>query len=237
MAKASRGSTAPKSVSAETPRKLVPSLDHLVTQWMSQGTSSKGSSANSSQDQSVGSATMPSMRRRHSSVDTSGVGPAVRTGKPDSAYWPGGSRSASSAGVRRRPLNPRETKPFTPLSSHHRLGARERRVAPFHERRRPLEEVLAAPERVLELRLEIELHVEVAVDRLVEGALGAGVGAGWARREAFDEGVRLVHQRLVRVYPVHETPLQCLGRGHPLSQKRHLERACLPDGRRDKGRG
>src|SRR3954451_18795016 len=117
MAKASRGSTAPKSVSAETPRKLVPSLDHLVTQWMSQGTSSKGSSANSSQDHSVGSATMPSMRRRHSPVGTSGVGPAVSTGKPDSAYWPRGSRSASSSGVRRRPLNPRETKPFTPPSS------------------------------------------------------------------------------------------------------------------------
>src|SRR3954454_10927114 len=117
MAKASRGSTASKSVSTETPRKLVPSLDHLVTQWMSQGTSSKGSSANSSQDHSVGSATMPSMRRRHSPVGTSGVGPAVSTGKPDSAYWPGGSRSATSSGVRRRPLNPRETKPFTPPSS------------------------------------------------------------------------------------------------------------------------
>src|SRR3954447_13357557 len=117
MAKAWRGSTASKSVSTETPRKLVPSLDHLVTQWMSQGTSSKGSSANSSQDHSVGSATMPSMRRRHSPVGTSGVGPAVSTGKPDSAYWPGGSRSVSSSGVRRRPLNPRETKPFTPPSS------------------------------------------------------------------------------------------------------------------------
>ena len=78
----------------------MPSFDHFVTQWMSQGTSSNGSSWNSSQVHSACSATMPSMRKPHSpgSVETSGVGPAVSTGNPGSKYWPGGSRSASPPG-------------------------------------------------------------------------------------------------------------------------------------------
>src|SRR4051812_716908 len=59
---------------------------------------------------------MPSIRKLHSSVGTSGVGPAVSTGQPDSAYWPGGSRSASSSGARRRRLKPRETNPFNDRS-------------------------------------------------------------------------------------------------------------------------
>jgi hypothetical protein len=44
-----------------------------------------------------------------------GVGPAVSTGKPDSAYWPGGSRAARSSETRRRPLKPREMNPATAL--------------------------------------------------------------------------------------------------------------------------
>src|SRR5271154_4745946 len=76
---------------------------------MSQGIVSNGSAPNCSQVHSCCSATMPSIRSRQVSVGTSGVGPAVSTGKPDSAYWPGGSRAASSADVRRRPVNPRDT--------------------------------------------------------------------------------------------------------------------------------
>ena len=71
-------------MSSETPRKLVPSFDHEVTQWMSQGTSSNGRAQNSSQLHSLASATMPSIRKLHSAVGTSGVGPAVSTGKPGS---------------------------------------------------------------------------------------------------------------------------------------------------------
>ena len=98
-------------MSSETPRKLVPSLDHLVTQWMSQGTSSNAAAArSSSQLQLLGAPTMPSISKRQSSVLTLGVGPAVRTGKPDSMYWPGGTRSRSSSGMRRRPPKPREMK-------------------------------------------------------------------------------------------------------------------------------
>ena len=55
---------------------------------------------------------MPSTRKVQSAVSTFGVGPAVRTGNPDSTYWPGGSRSASSSGTRRWPPKPREMKPF-----------------------------------------------------------------------------------------------------------------------------
>ena len=47
-------------VQRHTP-KLVPSFDHFVTQWMSQGTSSNGSSPNSVDVQLCGSATIPSI--------------------------------------------------------------------------------------------------------------------------------------------------------------------------------
>src|SRR5215210_8948253 len=80
---------------------------------MSQGTFSSGSFRNSWTFHSRGLATKPSTRSDHSSAPMLGVGPAVRTGKPDSAYWPGGRRSARSAGVRRRPAKPRETKSAT----------------------------------------------------------------------------------------------------------------------------
>ena len=57
-----------------------------MTQWMSQGICSKGSLWNSSQVHSCAWPTMPSILKLHSSVEMSGVGPAVRTGKPVSEY-------------------------------------------------------------------------------------------------------------------------------------------------------
>src|SRR5215218_348608 len=105
---------------------------------------------------------MPSIRSRHSSVETSGVGPAVSTGKPGSLYWPGGSRSAKSSGVRRRPLNPRETNPFTSVSSRTSRYGREPPLraadlgfALHHERGSALEEILASSEGMLELGLQV----------------------------------------------------------------------------------
>ena len=56
---------------------------------------------------------MPSMRKLHSLGSTRGVGPAVRTGKPRSRYWPGGSRSAP--GPCGLPTKPRETNPGSSL--------------------------------------------------------------------------------------------------------------------------
>ena len=42
---------------------------------------------------------MPSIAKLHAvAVSISGVGPAVRTGKPRSRYWPGGIRSATLVG-------------------------------------------------------------------------------------------------------------------------------------------
>src|SRR6202000_2932905 len=95
------------STSTETPRKLVSSFDHFVTQWMSHGTSSAGRRANSSQLHSSSLPTIPSIRKLHSLGSMRGVGPAVRTGKPGSRYWPGGSRSAPAPW--RGPTKPRET--------------------------------------------------------------------------------------------------------------------------------
>ena len=69
-----------------------------------------GSAWTSSQVHSCGVATSPSIFSRQSARSIRGVGPAVRTGNPRSAYWPGGSLVACSAG-RRRPLNPRDTNP------------------------------------------------------------------------------------------------------------------------------
>ena len=76
-------------MSTETPPKLVPSFDHLVTQWMSHGTVSKGSSWNSSQVHWRSVPTMPSIRNSHASVSMCGVGPAVSTGKPRFHVLPG----------------------------------------------------------------------------------------------------------------------------------------------------
>src|SRR5919199_2121184 len=109
-------STPSSSVSTETPSHLVPSFDHLVTQWMSLVISSEGSRLNSSHVHLLGSSTSPTMEKSHSSRGVRGVGPAERTGKPSSRYWPGGS--FVSCPLRRRP-KPREINPsrmFRPSS-------------------------------------------------------------------------------------------------------------------------
>src|SRR5215216_1334987 len=93
----------------ETPSHLVPSFDHLVTQWMSFVISSEGSARNSSQVHLLGSSISPTMEKSHSSRGVRGVGPAESTGKPSSRYCPGGS--AVSSWLLRRPLKPLEKNP------------------------------------------------------------------------------------------------------------------------------
>src|ERR671932_2477287 len=97
-------------VSTDTPSHLVPSFDHLVTQWMSVLISSLGSVRNSSHVHRLGSSTSPTIEKSHWSRRVRGVGPAERTGKPSTRYWPGGSCVPCSVG-RRRPLKPREMNP------------------------------------------------------------------------------------------------------------------------------
>src|ERR671917_2148845 len=103
-------STPSSKVSTETPSQLVPSFDHLVTQWMSRVISSEGSARNSSHVHLFGSSTSPPTEKSHSSSGVRGVGPAERTGKPSTRYWPGGRRSSPSV-CPRRPRKPREKKP------------------------------------------------------------------------------------------------------------------------------
>src|SRR5687768_5355475 len=92
----------------ETPSHMVPSFDHLVTQWMSLVISSKASCLNSSQVHLLGSSTSPTMEKSHSSSGVWGVGPAERTGKPSTRYCPGGS---AVSWLLRRPLKPLEKNP------------------------------------------------------------------------------------------------------------------------------
>src|SRR5919107_2082033 len=102
----SRAAASARSVSTETPSHSVPNLDHLVTQWMSVVTGSRGSAWNSSH---VHRAVWPPGPRRvksQAASETRGVGPAERTGKSRVSYWPGGNRSVPV--VRGRPRNPRE---------------------------------------------------------------------------------------------------------------------------------
>src|SRR5919206_4115688 len=101
-------STPSSNVSTDTPSHLVPSFDHLVTQWMSLVISSEGSLMNSSHVQRLGSSTSPTIEKSHSSSGVWGVGPAERTGKPSTRYWPGGS---AASWLLRRPPNPRDTNP------------------------------------------------------------------------------------------------------------------------------
>src|SRR5919109_4756082 len=101
-------STPSSSVSTETPSHLVPSFDHLVTQWMSLVISSEGSRLNSSHVHLLGSSTSPTTEKSHSSRGVRGVGPAERTGKPSSRYWPGGSCVSCPL---RRPPKPRDINP------------------------------------------------------------------------------------------------------------------------------
>src|ERR687898_3416768 len=111
-------STSSSRVSTETPSQLVPSFDHLVTQWMSVVISSEGSARNSSQVHLLGSSISPTMEKSHSSRGVWGVGPAERTGKPSSRYCPGGS---AVSWLLRRPKKPLEKNPsgitFPPRSS------------------------------------------------------------------------------------------------------------------------
>src|SRR5918996_1646606 len=83
-------STPPSKRSTETPSQVVPSFDHLVTQWMSLVISSEGKARNSSHDHILGPSTSPSIVKSHSARGVRGVGPAERTGKPSTRYWPGG---------------------------------------------------------------------------------------------------------------------------------------------------
>src|SRR5918992_3824154 len=103
-------STPSSRVSTETPSQLVPSFDHLVTQWISFVTSSEGSCLNSSQVHLLGSSISPTMEKSHSSSGVWGVGPAESTGKPSSRYCPGGS---AVSWLLRRPLKPLEKNPST----------------------------------------------------------------------------------------------------------------------------
>src|SRR5918997_4084905 len=102
-------STSSSRVSTETPSQLVPSFDHLVTQWMSRVISSDGSARNSSHVHLFGSPTSPTTEKSHSSSGARGVGPAERTGNPSTRYWPGGS--LSSSWLLGRPKKPREKNP------------------------------------------------------------------------------------------------------------------------------
>src|SRR5215203_6557979 len=103
-------STSSSRVSTETPSQLVPSFDHLVTQWMSVVISSEASARNSSQVHFLGSSTSPTIERSHSSREVRGVGPAESTGNPSTRYCPGG-RWVSLSGCLRRPRKPREKNP------------------------------------------------------------------------------------------------------------------------------
>src|SRR6266540_3227091 len=76
---------------------------------MSFVTVSLGSALNSSQLHRFGSAVAPVITKSHSSSGVRGVGPAGRTGKSSTRYWPGGTRPLGPSS-RRLPRNPREAK-------------------------------------------------------------------------------------------------------------------------------
>lgn len=89
-----------------TPSQTVPSLLHLVTQWMSTVILVCGSAWNASQLH-FPARDPPSCRARvHFSSGVRGVGPALRTGKSSVTYWPGGTRFPSAL-ARGRPVKPR----------------------------------------------------------------------------------------------------------------------------------
>jgi hypothetical protein len=100
-------STSCSSVSTETPRQLVSSFDHFVTQWMSTVGVSWGRARNSFHVHVRPASTAPSIVNVHSASGVCGVGPADSTGKSRVRYCPGGMRAASP-GSRLRPVKPRE---------------------------------------------------------------------------------------------------------------------------------
>src|SRR3954452_8261573 len=90
----------------ETPVQVVPSLDHLVTQWMSTVTVSERSAMNSAHGHDTGWSTAPLIKKLHSSSGVCGVGPADSTGKSRTTCCPGGTRAESTSA--RRPRKPGE---------------------------------------------------------------------------------------------------------------------------------
>src|SRR5215203_1961192 len=114
---------------------------------MSLVTSSEGSCLNSSQVHLLGSSTSPTIEKSHSSSGVRGVGPAERTGKPSSKYWPGGSVVSWPL---RRPLKPLEKNPsaitFPPRSPTRTLAlAKSRRSVMSRSRPSSRPETLPCP--------------------------------------------------------------------------------------------
>ena len=103
MNKVTSTTTLPAGVSvvATTPAAPGCTVNGLVV------TCSFGSARNSSHDHDTGLSTRPVMEKVHSSSGVYGVGPAERTGKSSTRYWPGGMRVGSTS-LRRRPKKPRE---------------------------------------------------------------------------------------------------------------------------------
>src|SRR3954454_24114018 len=130
MANSACGSACSSSTSSDTPPKEAANVDHFVTQWMSRVIVSNGSCLNSSALHSFSLATMPSIRKVHSSGSTCGVGPAVNTGQPRSTYCPGGNRSPYSSCCRLRPPKPLEMKSLICRA----YAARQARVRSPHGR-------------------------------------------------------------------------------------------------------
>src|SRR2546430_16869535 len=104
-------STPSINVSSETPFHVVSNFDHFVTQWMSLVTVSDGRARSSFHVQRLGSSISPSIENDHWSRFGRGVGPAERTGKSLTRYWPGGGRGVEAV-ARRRPVEPREMNPI-----------------------------------------------------------------------------------------------------------------------------
>src|SRR2546427_5799243 len=104
-------STPSINVSSETPFQFLSTFDHFVTQWMSLVPVSDGRARSSFHVQRLGSSISPSIENDHWSRFGRGVGPAERTGKSLTRYWPGGRRELDAVS-RRRPLKPREMNPI-----------------------------------------------------------------------------------------------------------------------------
>src|SRR5215475_3838857 len=104
----------------DTPFHRVPSLDHLVTQWMSTVTSSDGRASSSCQVQLCRAPASVTTVNCHRLRSMRGVGPADSTGKSSVRYCPGGSFGS----LWPRPVKPRDTTaiPLLPAltdSAHH----------------------------------------------------------------------------------------------------------------------
>src|SRR5579872_601836 len=87
---------------------------------------------------------------------------------------------------------------------HRPLAAGEPRRALLGERCHALDEVLRAPELVLELGFERELRVEIAVQRAVQRLLGSAVGPGGPGGQAPRQGLRLGLETIVGMDPVDQ---------------------------------